>query len=161
VRPDAPATSCLLLQRLRACGHAVVLCSHDLEEVGGLADSLAVMRGGCLVARGTPPQLKAALGPEYSLTLLLQLPSALPSHHHQQRPAAPAGGAAGLRGSPQQPDATGVDGVAVVRGSDTWHSAAHQMHDIISNALARGGPAAGGGGRVEPERASEVELLYR
>ncbi len=51
-----------VLRELRDQGTTVVLSSHYLEEVDALADRLAILDGGRLLAEGTPGELKSALG---------------------------------------------------------------------------------------------------
>ncbi len=51
-----------VLRQLRDQGTTVLLSSHYLEEVDALADRLAILEGGRVIAEGTPAELKAALG---------------------------------------------------------------------------------------------------
>jgi ABC-2 type transport system ATP-binding protein len=51
-----------VLQQLRDQGTTVLLSSHYLEEVDALADHLAIIEGGRVIASGRPSELKAALG---------------------------------------------------------------------------------------------------
>ena len=51
-----------VLAQLRDQGTTVLLSSHYLEEVDALADELAIIDGGQVIAAGTPQTLKAALG---------------------------------------------------------------------------------------------------
>lgn len=49
---------------LRGSGHTIFLCTHNLHEAETLADHIAVIRRGALIAFGTPAQLKRdLLGP--------------------------------------------------------------------------------------------------
>jgi len=50
------------LRQLRAAGTTVLITSHYLEEVDALADRLAIIDSGRVLAEGTPAELKAALG---------------------------------------------------------------------------------------------------
>ena len=52
----------LVLRQLRDQGTTVLLSSHYLEEVDALADRLAILEGGRVIAEGSPTELKAALG---------------------------------------------------------------------------------------------------
>jgi ABC-2 type transport system ATP-binding protein len=45
--------------QLRGLGHTVFLCTHNLYEAESLADRLALIRKGCLIAVGTTAELKA------------------------------------------------------------------------------------------------------
>jgi ABC-2 type transport system ATP-binding protein len=51
-----------VLRQLRDGGTTVLLSSHYLEEVDALADRLAILEGGRVIAEGTPSELKGALG---------------------------------------------------------------------------------------------------
>ncbi|WP_255087532.1 ATP-binding cassette domain-containing protein [Synechococcus sp. Tobar12-5m-g] len=51
-----------VLRRLRDQGTTVLLSSHYLEEVDALADRLAIIEGGRVIAEGSPTGLKSALG---------------------------------------------------------------------------------------------------
>jgi len=51
-----------VLQQLRDAGTTVMLSSHYLEEVDALADQLAIIDHGRVIATGSPNELKAALG---------------------------------------------------------------------------------------------------
>lgn len=46
---------------LRGSGHTIFLCTHNLHEAEALADHIAVIRRGELIALGTPLQLKREL----------------------------------------------------------------------------------------------------
>ena len=51
-----------LLQRLVSEGTSVLLSSHYLEEVEALADRMAIIDDGCVIAEGAPDELKRRLG---------------------------------------------------------------------------------------------------
>jgi ABC-2 type transport system ATP-binding protein len=51
-----------VLRQLRDQGTTVLLSSHYLEEVDALADRLAILESGRVIAEGPPQELKAALG---------------------------------------------------------------------------------------------------
>jgi ABC-2 type transport system ATP-binding protein len=51
-----------VLRQLRDGGTTVLLSSHYLEEVDALADHLAIIEAGKVIAEGAPSDLKAALG---------------------------------------------------------------------------------------------------
>ena len=50
------------LQELRAAGTTVLITSHYLEEIDALADRLAIIDKGVVIAEGTPSELKDKLG---------------------------------------------------------------------------------------------------
>jgi len=50
------------VRRLRAQGTTVFLTTHYLDEADALADDVAIMDHGQIIARGTPAQLKARTG---------------------------------------------------------------------------------------------------
>ena len=51
-----------VLLQLRDQGTTVLLSSHYLEEVDALADRLAILEAGRVIAEGSPTELKGALG---------------------------------------------------------------------------------------------------
>ncbi len=52
------------ISSLRGQGHTIILCTHNLHEAETLADKIAVIRHGRLIALGTPEELKSQwLGP--------------------------------------------------------------------------------------------------
>jgi ABC-2 type transport system ATP-binding protein len=59
------------LRQLRAAGTSVLITSHYLEEIDALADNLAIIDNGIVIARGTPSQLKEQLGGD-RITLKVQ-----------------------------------------------------------------------------------------
>lgn len=50
------------LRKLRAAGTTVVITSHYLEEIDALADRLAIIDNGQIIASGTPSELKDRVG---------------------------------------------------------------------------------------------------
>lgn len=50
------------LRQLKKAGTTVLITSHYLEEVDALADSLAIIDNGKVIAQGTPSQLKDRIG---------------------------------------------------------------------------------------------------
>lgn len=50
-----------LLRELRQEGRSILTCTHNLTEAEELADRIAILRKGCLIAQGTPEQLRAGL----------------------------------------------------------------------------------------------------
>lgn len=73
------------IQDLRSAERAIVICTHNLAEAEELADKIAIIRRGRIIAQGTPNTLKRKLlGPaEYEV----RLGTALNGHH----PDLPAG----------------------------------------------------------------------
>jgi ABC-2 type transport system ATP-binding protein len=59
---------------LRGKGHTVVLCTHNLHEAETLADRIAVIRRGALIALGSPQQLKHDLLGDVVLEVRLTRP---------------------------------------------------------------------------------------
>jgi ABC-2 type transport system ATP-binding protein len=53
------------IKALRSEDRAIVICTHNLGEAEELADQIAIIRQGKIIARGSPPKLKQILlGPE-------------------------------------------------------------------------------------------------
>ncbi len=59
------------IRELRSASRAIIICTHNLSEAEELADQIAIIRRGRIIARGTPEALKATfLGPaEYEVQL--------------------------------------------------------------------------------------------
>lgn len=66
-----PAARHAVWQRIRELraqfGTTILMTTHDMDEADHLCESLAFMHQGKLVARGTPTELKAAIGPQATL----------------------------------------------------------------------------------------------
>jgi ABC-2 type transport system ATP-binding protein len=53
------------IKDLRSASRAIVICTHNLAEAEELADQIAIIRQGKIIAKGSPASLKARLlGPE-------------------------------------------------------------------------------------------------
>ena len=61
---DVMATRALraLIRKLRYAGHCVLFSSHVMQEVAALCDSIVIIAGGRIVARGTPDELRRQTG---------------------------------------------------------------------------------------------------
>jgi len=61
---DVMATRALraLIRKLRDAGHCVLFSSHVMQEVAALCDSIVIIAGGRIVARGTPDELRKQTG---------------------------------------------------------------------------------------------------
>jgi ABC-2 type transport system ATP-binding protein len=59
------------IRALRSASRAIIICTHNLSEAEELADLIAIIRRGRIIARGSPQALKSAfLGPaEYEIRL--------------------------------------------------------------------------------------------
>jgi len=53
-----------LLQRLRDQGHCILFSSHVMQEIAALCDEVVVIAHGCVVAQGTPEDLRGRAGTE-------------------------------------------------------------------------------------------------
>ena len=72
------------IKNLRSAERAFIICTHNLAEAEELADKIAIIRRGKIIAQGSPNSLKASLlGPtEFELRVaghLNGLPETLPS----------------------------------------------------------------------------------
>jgi sodium transport system ATP-binding protein len=61
---DVMATRALraLIRKLRDAGHCVLFSSHVMQEVAALCDSIVIIAGGVIVARGTLDELRKQTG---------------------------------------------------------------------------------------------------
>lgn len=67
--PEARAATRAIITDLRAEGAAILLTSHDLTDVERLADRIAILAGGRIVAAGTVAALTAGLRPRLRVRL--------------------------------------------------------------------------------------------
>ena len=69
------------IRSLRSAERSIIICTHNLAEAEDLADQIAIVRGGRIIAKGTPSELKLALlGPaEFEITLDEELQEPLPA----------------------------------------------------------------------------------
>ena len=68
--PESRRAVWRIVQDLVHGGAAVVLTTHHLEEAEDLADRLAIMQSGLIVASGTPQEISASQPAKARLTLL-------------------------------------------------------------------------------------------
>jgi ABC-2 type transport system ATP-binding protein len=66
---EGRAATWAFVRELKDRGAAVVLVSHELAEVERIADRVAIMHEGKLVAIGSPAELASASAPEITVTL--------------------------------------------------------------------------------------------
>ena len=71
--PEARAATRAIVADLRAAGVAILLTSHDLGDVERMADRVAILSGGRIVASGTPAELAAGSRPRLRFRLDLAL----------------------------------------------------------------------------------------
>lgn len=63
-----------LILSLRSDRRAVVLCTHDLDEAERLADEVTILRGGRVIASGSPGALRAGSATEVTVRIELAAP---------------------------------------------------------------------------------------
>jgi len=73
-----------LIRELAGDGASIVLTSHDMEEVGLLADRVILLHAGRIVAEGTPEALLAAWGADSLEELFLRCTETLPTQEREE-----------------------------------------------------------------------------
>jgi ABC-2 type transport system ATP-binding protein len=63
-----------LIRNLRDDRRAVILCTHDLDEAERLADEIVILRGGRVVATGTPGAIRSGIATEVTVRIELTNP---------------------------------------------------------------------------------------
>jgi len=67
--PEARAATRSIVSDLRGAGVAILLTSHDLGDVERMADRVAILVGGRIVASGTPAELVSGARPQLRFRL--------------------------------------------------------------------------------------------
>jgi ABC-2 type transport system ATP-binding protein len=67
--PEARRATRALIADLRASGRAILVTTHDLADVERLADRVAILHGGRIVADGTPAEIAAGAAPRLRFRL--------------------------------------------------------------------------------------------
>ena len=104
--PAAKATTRALIGDLLAAGVTILLTTHDLADVERLADRVALIDQGCLVALGSPAELTAGSVPR----LRFRLATALSAPDRESLGAYIASGRAGIAVVPEDDVAGGTAG---------------------------------------------------
>jgi ABC-2 type transport system ATP-binding protein len=144
-----------LITDLKAANRTIILCTHDLDEAERLADTVAIVRRGRLVASDTPTALRAAASADTLVRIALAAP-------HPGARAALAGlpGLTPLDGTVGDPeiayrtaDPVGINPQAIGRLVAAGAAivavtcATRTLEEVYAAALGGAGDAAGEGGR--------------
>jgi peptide/nickel transport system ATP-binding protein len=107
-----------LLAEIRSRGTGLLLISHDLAVVGGLADRILVMRDGEFVEEGTRDEVLGAPSTAYAQQLIAAVPSGTPRGvplvvaSRERRPAADAAASVDSSAASTTPALLRLDGVS-------------------------------------------------
>jgi ABC-2 type transport system ATP-binding protein len=71
--PEAKRDTRILIDGLRGKGRAILLTTHDLADVERLADRVAILHHGRIIAEGSPAELMAAAVPRLGVRLATPL----------------------------------------------------------------------------------------
>ncbi len=63
-----------LIRELKGTNRSIILCTHDLDEAERLADEVAIIRDGRIVASDAPAALRAGASPDTIVRIELALP---------------------------------------------------------------------------------------
>ena len=130
-----------LLAEIRSRGTGLLLISHDLAVVGGLADRILVMRDGEFVEEGTRDEVLGAPSTVYAQQLIAAVPSGTPRGvplvvaDRERRPAADAAASVdrSVAATPTSPALLRLDGVS--KAYRTPDGASFRAVDDVSLAL--------------------------
>jgi ABC-2 type transport system ATP-binding protein len=114
-----------LILSLRSDRRAVVLCTHDLDEAERLADEVTILRGGRIIATGTPGALRAGTATDVTVRIELAAPC----------PAAPAAlaGIDGITAASTEDGPSGPASVVTYRTADPRTSNPHAIAGLVTS----------------------------
>jgi ABC-2 type transport system ATP-binding protein len=73
------------IQKIRNDNTAILLTTHDMHEAAALADRVAIMDAGSLLAEGRPSELIRAMPGDHALNAVIELPSTMTEDDIAQR----------------------------------------------------------------------------
>ncbi len=76
--PSARHAAWEMIKNLRALGKTVFLTTHYMDEAEYLADRVAIISKGCIVAEGSPSDLTGRAGDTWITFLSVEIPASLP-----------------------------------------------------------------------------------
>jgi ABC-2 type transport system ATP-binding protein len=140
-----------LIRDLRGSNRSIVLCTHDLDEAERLADEVAIIRRGRIVALGSPAGLRAEFSPDTLVRIALAAPCPAAGAVLDElglAPLAPAPDALGVAYQTPQPQEVNPTVVArlVAAGARivAVHCETQTLEDIYATLIGRDAAATAG-----------------
>jgi ABC-2 type transport system ATP-binding protein len=140
--PGARRDAWQIVRGLRGCGTTILLTTHYMDEAQVLADRVAVMSGGRIVAEGTPSDLGGRASAQARIRFAL--PRGYPAADLPPGVAAPEDGLVSLHTSEPTETLHQLTGWALGRGLtlDRLTVDRPSLEDVYLGLTAAGGPAA-------------------
>jgi ABC-2 type transport system ATP-binding protein len=144
-----------LILQLKHARRSIVLCTHDLDEAERLADQVAIMQGGRILALDAPGTLRKLASPDtlVTITLASPFPPAAPDGIVEFRTAEPS------ESNPSRIAGLVADGARIVSVTCTTRSLEEAYVSAVNgdaSILARASPLPGDGGAAPEHVALEA-----